>query len=367
MAFETNFEIADRWFKDVFSRFSVDPAKLYLAGFSGGARLASTIAVISGQFKAVVACGAAFSGNSRHMPVSGEQFYYAGLVGNRDMNYQELIKAGKWLDQFELPNRIFIFEDDHRWPGSQYISKAFDWFYLQDIKNNLIPNDDYFLETYLSEQLGEAQNLLDQDQILDAVDQYELLVKELANHFTLDSIDNKVEELKKTKDYKKSLKLRDQVASEEAVWTTKLVSQAIEEMEIGENQDGFKWWQKELAKLDEKYLKSENKDYQNMGKRLQQMLFAFIIENFDVSVADGKIKDTEYLEQFSIAIWGDNPFVRFRLAKGFADLREQEKALFHLRAAVDNGWDNKEWIVKTKAFEILNHRQEFQQILEQFQ
>ena len=85
MAFETNFEIADRWFKDVFSRFSVDPAKLYLAGFSGGARLASTIAVISGQFKAVVACGAAFSGNSRHMPVSGDQFYYAGLVGNRAM------------------------------------------------------------------------------------------------------------------------------------------------------------------------------------------------------------------------------------------------------------------------------------------
>ncbi len=367
MAFETNYGIADRWFKDVFSRFSIDPARLYLAGFSGGARLASTIAVLSGQFKAVVACGAAFSGNSQHLPVSGEQFYYAGLVGNRDMNYQELIKTGKWLDQFGLPNRIFIFEDDHRWPESQYISKAFDWFYLQDIKNKVVSDDDDFLKTYLSEQLGEAQILLDQGQILDAADHYEQLIKVLADHFTLDSIYNKAEELKKTKDYKKSLKLRDQIVSHETSWTTKLVSQVTEEMNTGGNQDGFKWWHKELAKLDENYVKSSNKDYQNMGKRLQQMLFAFIVENFDVSVADGNIKDATYLEQFSIEIWGNNPFVRFRLAEGFAILGEQEKAISHLGAAVDNGWENKEWILKTKAFKTLGNRPEFQLILKQLQ
>ena len=367
MAYETNFSIADRWFKDIFSRFTIDPTKMYLAGFSGGARLASTIAVLSGQFKAVVGCGAAFSGNSGHWPVSGDQFYFAGLVGNQDMNYQEMIKAADWLDRIGMSNQIFIFEDDHRWPDAKYISKAFDWFYLLDIKKNLVSDDRNFLDRYLVDQLTEAQFLSNQSQVIEAVLQYERIIKDLDDYFTLDSLNVKVKELKNSKDYKKSLKSRKEIASEESAWTTKLISKVTEEMKKGESRDNFRWLQKELAKLDKEYVGSSRKDYQHLGRRLQQMLFAMVIENFETSVSKGNNKDAQYLAQLSVAIWGDEPWVRIRLAKGFAVLEEKDKALSHLQAAIDNGWDNKEWILKTKAFNILTDLKEFQLLLQDLQ
>ena len=108
-AYNENFAIADRWFNEVFTRFKIDQNRLYAAGFSGGSRLASAIGVISGAFKGVVGCGAAFSSNPGQMPYASDHFYYAGLVGKLDMNYQEMIQAGQWLNKIGLPNEIITF------------------------------------------------------------------------------------------------------------------------------------------------------------------------------------------------------------------------------------------------------------------
>ncbi len=136
-AYEVNFAIAERWFEDIFSRFTIDQYQIFAAGFSGGSRLASSIGVMTGAFKGVVGCGAAFSANPGQTPYSSDHFYYTGMTGHLDMNYQEMKRAGQWLERIELPNRIFFFDGDHRWPEPELMVRAFDWFQLQDIKMGL--------------------------------------------------------------------------------------------------------------------------------------------------------------------------------------------------------------------------------------
>jgi len=61
--FAENLRIAEDLFERLFSLFSVNEKRIYTAGFSGGSRLASTIAVLGKTIQGVIACGAGFAPN----------------------------------------------------------------------------------------------------------------------------------------------------------------------------------------------------------------------------------------------------------------------------------------------------------------
>ena len=366
-AYAENYNIADRLFKDVFSRFAIDPKRIYAAGFSGGSRLASSIGMLSGAFKAVVGCGAAFSGSTVDMPFADDHFYYAGLVGNQDMNYQEMVKAGQWLDQIRMRNRIFTYDGHHTWPAPEQITKAFDWFYLQDIESGKEPINTIFLDSYFSEALQEAQNLHDTNHIVEAAEQYDYIFETLSKYYKLDSIAVKSNKLRKSKEYKRSLQEKNKIVKEEASWTARLMARVHKESAIGESPDNFRWWKKELGRLEEDYSTNSRLDYQHMGNRLQRMIFAVGIESFELAMAQKDQKKAIYYARFMTAIWPKNAYVHFRIAGGYAEMDKVDAALSHLEAALENGWDNKQLILRTKSFDRIKNQSRFQLLLEQLQ
>jgi len=94
--YETNFKIANHLFSYIFSIFNINERRIYVSGFSSGARLATAIAVSSESIQGVVGCGAGFGGLP-YVPTPQSKFSYVGLVGDRDMNYQEMIEIKTWL------------------------------------------------------------------------------------------------------------------------------------------------------------------------------------------------------------------------------------------------------------------------------
>ena len=75
-------------FIDVEERFQIDTRRIYTSGFSGGSRVASTIALNNKLISGVIACGAGLpeGADLRKKP----SFNYFGLVGTHDMNYNEM-------------------------------------------------------------------------------------------------------------------------------------------------------------------------------------------------------------------------------------------------------------------------------------
>ncbi|PQB03819.1 hypothetical protein [Aureitalea marina] len=129
-----NFDIAGRMINGAISNYSIDAKRMYVAGFSGGSRLASAIAVLSKQMAGVIACGSGFSPNVNEQPTQ-ESFVYAGLVGTADMNYAEMHAAHAWLNKFDVSNRMFVFEGEHRWPDPTTIKRAILWLEMGTEKN----------------------------------------------------------------------------------------------------------------------------------------------------------------------------------------------------------------------------------------
>ncbi|MBW6460877.1 MAG: hypothetical protein K0B08_09905, partial [Bacteroidales bacterium] len=122
---ETILKAAEMMITDVETRFMVDKARRYAAGFSGGARVASALAVMYGTFKGVIGCGAGFSPN--YPPNFDMQFSYIGLIGNRDYNFQEMMLLDDKLNTFRFDHYICEFPGSHEWPPALALKDAVHW------------------------------------------------------------------------------------------------------------------------------------------------------------------------------------------------------------------------------------------------
>jgi len=108
---------------DVQRRFVLDPARIYAAGFSGGARMAGLVGFLCHDcVRAVIACGAGLP-----QPLSAEQRKhlpaYFFTVGKYDFNYFDVLDAARSLPLA----RIAFFEGVHQWAPPELAMQAVEW------------------------------------------------------------------------------------------------------------------------------------------------------------------------------------------------------------------------------------------------
>ena len=58
-------------YNDVVNQYNIDPARVWIAGFSGAARAAASIGMSYSEITAVIACGAGFAGDEEVTPANG--------------------------------------------------------------------------------------------------------------------------------------------------------------------------------------------------------------------------------------------------------------------------------------------------------
>jgi len=364
--YETGLGIAERLMNHVFSHFKIDEQRIYIAGFSGGSRLAATIAILSDMVQGVIGCGAGFSLNTNYIPSLKDSFSYAGLVGDRDMNYQEMLKAGRWLTTMKIENEIYTYEDSHNWPPAEQLLRAFGWLELQAYKKGIKERDDIVIRRAFNDEISAARSLENDGMILDAVREYERSVRNFSAFLTLDTITAKVSRLKKSNTYRQGLREIGKVARLEDTLSSRFGRRFSEEESRAKSTDHFKWWKKELKKLDETYVGSDRNFLQKMGERLRYQLFALAIESFEGHVRNNRKEKARYCSEFLMVQGPDNPFFHFRLALGFARLGQKEESLVHLEAALINGWKDIERLHEAEEFRDLRKDPRFTHLLDKF-
>ncbi|MDP4266863.1 MAG: hypothetical protein Q8880_05465 [Bacteroidota bacterium] len=108
-------------FDDTQSKLSIKKDEIYTLGFSGGARVASTVALNNGGVKGVIGCGAGFPQLTK--PIE-QKFNFAGLVGNEDFNMLELKNLDRQLNQTQLKHMLIVFDGKHEWPPVNIMNDA---------------------------------------------------------------------------------------------------------------------------------------------------------------------------------------------------------------------------------------------------
>ena len=347
--FEANFKFIDNLFDTVFLTFKIDEKQIYLSGFSGGSRLATAVAVLSNKAQGVIACGAGFSGNFEHVP-SNHSFSYVGLVGDRDMNYQEMFNVKKWLNKFSIDAEIFTYEDDHRWPPSSQILRAFDWLEVQAYKKGVRVKNDPVIKNVFLNNYKEAKILEDKNQNELSVWEYDRIIRNYSRYFNLDSINAKVTALKKTKRYKREVKVRDVVKEEEDKVLILYYDRFNKEIEKSKLKNDFKWWQKSLKRFNEKYILSDDLYMQKMGKRVGYGIYALAIETAQSHTRNKDYIKALYCHQLISVLLPDNFYSYYLLAKSYALLDCEYLMIENLKIAIEKGMKSKNYILNTNEF-----------------
>jgi predicted esterase len=116
-------EAIDAMLEDSHARFSIDDTKVFVAGFSGGARVALFWAQMT-PLGGVVAVGAGFMGNEIPKDVHARIF---AVAGRDDFNYGELYVLSRELASRGVDHRFEEFEGGHEWLTASAAGHALEY------------------------------------------------------------------------------------------------------------------------------------------------------------------------------------------------------------------------------------------------
>jgi dienelactone hydrolase len=114
---------------DLGRRFSIDAQRLYLAGLSGGARVAMQVALGKNNIAGVIASSAGFPDSQ---PRAWVPFAVFGTAGTEDFNYIEMRLLDRKLTS---PHHLEVFTGGHALPPDAVALEAIEWMELQAMKS----------------------------------------------------------------------------------------------------------------------------------------------------------------------------------------------------------------------------------------
>lgn len=172
-------EAARIMMQDVAARLSVDPARVYVTGFSGAARLSVMLATLCQScITSVIAHGAGYPPGVE--PARNTAFDYFGTVGDADFNYPEVVRLHEELDDLGIHNRLRIFEGPHGWAPKEVWEQAFDWLELRAMQRGLRAKDERFVSAQRRIGLERAEQFEQAGEGRHAWYEYEKLATDLA-------------------------------------------------------------------------------------------------------------------------------------------------------------------------------------------
>ena len=336
-SWEVAFDAADAIFLDVFEQFSIDPERVYTAGFSGGSRIATSVAVITGKIAGVIACGAGYPNVPQYQPSTNSKFVYNALVGNQDMNYQEHLKVADDLDQKGIINNLITFSGGHQWPPASFLKESLYWLELQAYNKKMKTNPSFSPEKIFDLIKGRADSIYNAQDLVEAVRVYSSLKENFDGILDVREVTQYISEISGSRNYKKQKRNYEKINDQEMRYRFKM-GEAFTELIFTRFKTGgdstlkdMNWWRNEI---DQFKRQAEKNDIHksNMALRILNMIWARCAET---SFAYADRQDYELaiiLNEIWLYVEPKSTWGHWSLAKLFAQTGNAEGAVRHLKA-----------------------------------
>lgn len=268
--------IIDALFSETSGRYSIDSTRIYVMGFSGGARLASIIGLYQGGVAGIIGCGAGFPATNQPFRFKPD---YISIAGNADFNMNELINLDKQLDQQQFTHALILFNGKHAWPPVEIMENAFIWTEFCSMRKGLLPKNDSMILDFIRLQ----DNIIEKDKKTGDA---------LAAHNHLINLIRFVDGLTPTEDYRK--KLADLENSSSYKTQAKQLQQLIgkemkEQQALNDNffSKDIDWWKKAIGNYDLRISKGKDSADVRMCKRLKSYLSLLSYMNYTRVISSG--------------------------------------------------------------------------------
>jgi len=133
-------------FEDTQKRLKINSNRIYTCGFSGGAKVASYVALNHSGIKGVIVGGAGLPDGT---PAGNFNFTFTLIAGEGDMNMTDLIALNNELDITQTKHRIIFFDGKHEWAPKNTMNTTFEGIQFDAMREKLIPQNDAFINDYI--------------------------------------------------------------------------------------------------------------------------------------------------------------------------------------------------------------------------
>jgi len=202
LSISKNVLISNRMFNTVFTILPIKSERIYTAGFSGGARLASVIPTFVGNIRGVISCGSPVA--NTEVLSSKRPFHFIGIVGDKDFNYPEMLSLEIILNKLKFPNQLLVFDGGHDWPSVEFLSKALEYFTLTSMAKSGDISDTDFVNKKYTRDLGEVSSLMSTRKPLIADHRLNQMLRIYRGNGTTDSLKATQKSLRRSKVYRAS-------------------------------------------------------------------------------------------------------------------------------------------------------------------
>jgi predicted esterase len=346
---------------DVKERYAIDPRRIYTAGLSGGARVASSVALAcKGCIAGVIACGAGLpNGAATPGPEVADWFL---LTGTTDFNYPELLRLKDALAAQKAVSRLVVFDGPHGWMPKEDAERALAWLQLRAMVKGLAPADKDFIDRQFEGRLAEAASAQKAGNILAATRDY----REIAQDFSTFRDVKEQEALAKSlaaseqfrkaaKNEKAALDLQDEVG--------KKIGDLVAGIAQGaEARTGF------IAELQSAANEINREQHGTSDPARKQAIerglasaFSFAIESGQQAMLKKDYLAAKDMFQAGEIILPESAWASYLVATTEAQLGEKKQAIQELKKALEKGMTNAK-LLEDSAFDRIREEQGFKDI-----
>jgi len=344
---------AQSMMQDSWQRLSIDNNRMYTFGFSGGARVASSVALYDGGIAGVALCGGGFPERS---PNFRQSFAFIGFVGDRDFNYTELEQLNKQLDGSELPHQLIVYHGKHQWPPAPEAEQAFQWFDMSAMKLHLISKNDSLLKVLEQKFVKEADKAHRQNKSVDEYFAYKKMINYLGGLVDIAKYADIAKDLEKSD--KVQQYLRDEQTNEEQ--EMKVQSQFINYLSDKETD----WWVSAVKQMKEFIKKDSLAPVALQNQRLLSYLsLASYMGASQAFKSQNDVATAHFLDIYNI-VDPTNPEHSYLYACLYAKENNTAKAFSSLSDAVRLGFNDVRRMERDSNFVTLKDAPAFKELVE---
>ncbi len=338
---------------DTRKRMNIDPARIYTSGFSGGARVASSVAIMDGGVAGVIGCAAGFPGSNNDFQ---NKFDYFGMVGDYDFNMSDMEKLDAALAQNAFTHQVLTFKGKHEWAPASDFQTALLWMMANAMKENKQAKNDAIIQSLKSDY---EKRILAAKSSADLVKAYELLdgAVRLLNGLTdISSFKKQLNEFSASSNFKNAVTLRTQLQQKEMSQQQELAQQFSAHDES--------WWKVKIAELQQKIHHAKTQQESNMNSRLLNFLGLIAYLNTNHAINSGDLERVEsFLRIFKMAD-PQNPDCSYLAAVYYMKKGNPQQAIMSLNDAAALAYTDVSQLVTDPAFSSLQGDAAFKKVLE---
>jgi predicted esterase len=210
-----NAMMADAW-----QKYAADPQRIYLAGFSGTARVAWVFASeTKGAARGVIAAGAGLTGFAplTTLADTGEAAVaFLSSIGNADYNWSELRATDGFLSRMGTPHRAWDFVGGHQWPPRSIATAQIEWFEARAMRTGYASPNEEFLLARRARISREIDSLQAADRPLEALSALDELADDMVTPEEREVVKARISRLRQSGAVKAAIAEREAIVAEEA-------------------------------------------------------------------------------------------------------------------------------------------------------